>query len=216
MLPLNLMADSVTTRAIATIRVACGSVLKPLGFHRRAPHFFRRSNDLFHCVHFQASQWGSRSSGSFTINLYVTCESLYHHWTGSALPSNPATACWPIQERLGMLRPEHQDLWWDINADSDVPRVAGEILELLPRFALPFFESYPASCALLERLQKGAALPGMTAAQLPLVKAMLLVDAGRRDEASTCIAGALVQNESSRFRSTILTIARRLQLHVAE
>lgn len=206
------MSDSLTTKATKNVSSVCGAALISFGFSRRAPHLFRQSNDLFHCVHFQSSRWGSRDAGNFTINLVVTSASLYHHWTGRSLPTNPATALWPIQQRLGSVCPEGRDLWWDVSVETDVPALAAEISHRLQAHGLPFFDRFSSSSAILDIVQHGATLPGMTAPQMPLLRAMLLIDRDRRSEAAACITEALSQNRSDGFRTTILTIARRLKL----
>jgi hypothetical protein len=92
------MADkSITLQAIDFVsKGACTDLLVPRGFRRRAPHFFRQADGVYHCINFQASQWGSYDSGKFTINLSVTSPELYSAFTGQPFPKNPATASRPI------------------------------------------------------------------------------------------------------------------------
>jgi hypothetical protein len=108
--------------------------------------------------------------------------------------------------------PERKDLWWDVSASTDVPALAAEVSQRLQTHGLPFFDRFPSLSAILEIIQHGATLPGMTAPQMPLLRAMLFTDTDRRDEAVACIAEALSENRVAGFRKTILTIVRRLNL----
>lgn len=206
------MSDSITTKVMKSVSNNCRIDLTPFGFVRHAPHLFRQSDDLFHCIHFQASRWGSRDAGSFTVYLAVTSPSIYRHWSGRSFPANPATALWPIHQRLSLLFPEGKDCWWDVSATTDVTTLAAEISQHLQTYGLPFFDRFLSTSAILESLQREAALPGMPAPQIPLLRAMLFTDMDRRDEATACIAEALSKNRIPGFRGAILTVARRLNL----
>ncbi|HEY3899443.1 MAG TPA: DUF4304 domain-containing protein [Chthoniobacter sp.] len=206
------MSDSVTTLAIKAVSAKCAATFKSQGFRRRSPHLYREASDVFHCIHFQASQWGSRESGRFTVNLGITSASIYRHWTGRPLPANPATALWPIQQRIGAVCGEPRDLWWDVSSDSDVPALAADICQRIQNSGLPFFSRYPSTDAILDEVQRGITLFGMSTSQMALLHAMLLVDIGRLDDAAACIQEALLSNKVELFRGTILLIARRLKL----
>lgn len=205
------MSHSVTTPAIAAISKASYlSALKSEGFARRGNHMFRQSHDLFHGIHFQGSQWGSRDEGKFTINLVVTSGALYQFWTGKPLPSNPASALFPIQRRIGGLMPQHQDHWWSVDNSTDIEALGHEVTQAITSFALPFFTEYPESSALLYRLRQGAGLPGITTAQCPLLHAMLAQIVGLPDEAAAQIHKAFDDAGSSPFKGTVTLIGQRI------
>jgi Domain of unknown function (DUF4304) len=208
------MSTSVTTAAIKSVSETCIVSLKPHGFRRKSPHLYSETNDVFHCVHFQSSQWGSRESGRFTVNLAVTSPAIYRRWTGRRFPSNPATALWPIQQRIGTACGEARDLWWDVSADSDVSGIAADVCQRLVRCALPFFTRYPSTAAILADVQSGVAPPSITMPQLPLLHAILLADAGHHSEAAECIERAIAQHKGTPFCETIVMIARRLNVSV--
>src|SRR5436309_2699849 len=110
------MPKSITRTAIAAASKATFTPgLKSLGFRRQANQLWRSSNGLVHGVQFQGSQWGTAREGSFAVNLIVTSAWLWKCWTGCPLPSNPATAGAPIQQRLGMLIHGGRDYWWEVS-----------------------------------------------------------------------------------------------------
>src|SRR5579864_2248689 len=109
------MAATVMQTAIMSAsKAALNHSLKALKFRRQGNHLWRESDGLFHGVHFQGSQWGTAVAGSFTVNLGITSQWLYRCWTGRPLPSNPATALFPIQMRIGSLMTERRDHWWEV------------------------------------------------------------------------------------------------------
>jgi hypothetical protein len=207
------MSTSVTTAAIKRVSEMCAASLKPHGFRRKSPHLYRDTDDVFHCVHFQASQWGSRESGRFTVNLAVTSPGIYQRWTGRPFPSNPATALWPIQQRI-VAGGEVADLWWDISTNSDVSAIAEDVCQRLLNYALPFFARYPSTAAILAEVQRGVAPPSIPTPHLPLLEAILLTEAGRPCQAAECIERALAENKGTPFQNGIVMIAQRLNLSV--
>jgi Domain of unknown function (DUF4304) len=205
------VSESVTASAIAaSSKYAYSKALKSLGFKRGGHHMYRLSEDLFHGIHFQASQWGSSMEGQFTINLVVTSAMLYEAWTGKPLPRNPASALFPIQQRIGTLMPGHQDHWWSVSASTDIPAIEREVLQALTEHALPFFTEYPDCKTLLNRLRQNKGLPGLTSAQFPLIHAMLANGLGYPDEASTQIQRALSDVGASPFRATVMRVGHQI------
>lgn len=205
------MRKSVTTSAIAEVsKCAYVGALKSLGFKRLGNHMFRPSADLFHGIHFQASQWGSSEEGQFTINLVVTSEILYKCWSGNSLPRNPASAAFPIQQRIGALMPHRLDHWWPVSGATDVAALGHEVMHALITYAIPFFAEYPDSNSLLGRLRENKGLPGITSAQCPLIHAMLAKSLGFPEEAAAHIRKALIEAGVSPFRATVEIVGQRL------
>ena len=205
------MKQSATRSAITAIsKYAHMNVLKAAGFRRSSNHMYRPSNDLFHGIHFQASQWGSASEGHFTINLVVTSQFLYRTWTGSSLPTNPATAAFPVTDRIGSLMPQKQDHWWPVTVSTDLQTLSTEISEALTLYALPFFEKFPDSRTLLQCARDGGYFPGLTSPQKQLIHAMLAAANGFKEEASEVIRQELDEVGASPFRKTVESIGKKL------
>ena len=159
--------------AIAAISPAVyANGLRPAGFRRQGNHLRRSSADLFHGLHFQASKWSTRLEGKFTINLVVTAPFLYQGWIGKPLPANPATALFPVQQRIGFLLPDSRDHWWTVTSGDPIAELAEEVTHALVRYALPFFDEFGSSSALLDRLRHGRGLPDLPR-RIWLVHAML-------------------------------------------
>jgi hypothetical protein len=186
--------------------------LKAAGFRRQGLHLHRLYQGLIHGIHFQSSQWGTATSGSFTVNLGVTSPWLYTSWTSRPMPSNPATALYPVCQRIGALMPSRCDQWWKVDANTDLPAVGGEVADAVMAYGLPFLDMFASSDVLLSGLRETGALPGLIPSQAPLVHAMLAVEKGLLSEAREQIQRAFGGAGSSPFRGTVEIIAKRLGL----
>lgn len=171
---------------------------------------FRMSNDLIHGIHFQASTWGSKDEGRFTINLVVTSRAIFEIWTGKSLPSNPACALLPIRRRIGELMPQNGDLWWDVDNSTDIGALADEVTKTIVSFALPYFSEYPDSVTLLSQLRQGVQIPGIPATWCTLLRAITAKVVGLPDEATDQILKALDDAESPSSRATVERIGQRI------
>src|SRR5688572_8300973 len=131
---------SITRKAISEISVtACRPILSPLGFRRASPHFWRLVDGLSQCVNFQASAWGSREAGSFTINLGISSSALLEGFTGRRFPKEPAAALWPVNTRIGFVMPGRRDLWWEVNATTDIGTLGEQVAAAVRDYAVPWF-----------------------------------------------------------------------------
>ncbi|MGZ0707310.1 DUF4304 domain-containing protein [Coraliomargarita sp. W4R53] len=202
---------SATTQAINTVsKDFCLPALKEAGFKRRSPHIFREKSELIHAIHFQASQWGSQENGSFTVNLCVTVESLYRFWTGKPLPKNPATAGWPIQVRLGDVCPEGHDLWWDIDAKTNLQKIGEDVSTRLTKYALPFFEDFQAVRDIRTAINSKNPPAGFIDAQAPLIESMILSQEGDVSEARKIILAQTEKWKGHPFLHAVTTIGERI------
>jgi hypothetical protein len=205
------MNHSVTTSAIAAVSKASYlTALKAAGFSRRGNHMFRTSNDLIHGIHFQASRWGSKDEGQFTINLVVTSGAIFEFWTGKPLPSNPATALFPIQQRIGRVMPQDRDQWWSVDNSTDLEALGADVTQTINSFALPYFSKYPENIALLNQLRQGVAIPSISARGRTLLHAIVAKIVGLPDEAAGQIRNALADADSSSSKATVERIGQRI------
>ena len=206
---------SITQQAIRAISAgAVASLLRPLGFKRRAPHLWRETGGIYHSVNFQASQWGTNEDGQFTVNLGVSSPILYASFTGRTFPTNPGSALWPINVRIGGLMPSRCDLWWQVTDHTDLDALGTEVAQTLHDYALPFFERLRTAEQFNSLLLSDQPIPGVTAAQRPLIGAMVAVQLGRRESAHRMLSVALNEHRGKPFESTVRSVARRLQVEL--
>lgn len=208
-------AASVTQQAIREVSSgAVSSLLVPLAFRRGAPHFWRATDGIYQTVNFQASQWGSSSEGRFTVNLGISSPILYSSFTGRDFPKNPGTVLWPVCLRIGGLMPSRCDLWWDVSERTELHALGVEVATVLREHALPFLDRLRTTEQFNMLLLSDEPVPGVTAAQRPLIGATLAVHLGEVESARRMLAAALHSHRGKPFESTVRNVAARLQLQL--
>lgn len=206
------MTQSITRQAITHVSKSIAPRMKDAGFRRQANHFHRQAGELVHGVNFQASRWGTSSDGSFTINLAVTSEWLCRVWSGREFPANPATALFPIYQRIGALLPDRRDLWWEVTSATDFAALVADVETAITRYAFHFFDTFSSVSGLLVHVRSDVGLPGLTLPQVRLVHAIIAVQAGLRAEAEAELERAARDAGDRPFAGTVRVIARRLGL----
>ena len=186
------------------------TLLTPLGFKRQGVHFWREANGLTQAVHFQASQWGTRANGSFTINLGISSPVLYSVFTGKEPPKNPATALWPINLRIGQLMPENLDRWWEVSGTSDISSVEAEVLHALKCYAIPYFDRITSIDSLSALVSGEERVPGLPEPQRKMVSAILSHVVGDRSTATAILRSEFLRLHGKPFQVAVSTVASRL------
>lgn len=211
------MSASVTTKAVSAISRWCYvHGLKERGWKRQGDHFHRRSEDLFHGIHFQASAWGTASRGKFTINLAVVSPLLYEAWMGTSMPKNPATANAPFPCRIGRLMAERRDHLWTVDGRSNIERLATEIAALLVGPAQDFFADYPNLQAFARRLRGGRVWLEARVTPKPIVLAVAEHVAGNDRAARERLMSALRKHRRQPFAQTVSAVAQRIGITLDE
>jgi hypothetical protein len=177
------MSGTITQDAVAKVsRDAFARHFKADGFKKKGNHLYRQHEDVFHGVQFQASHWNSSEHGKFTINLVVTSPSMFSLCLGKPFPSNPASADFPLTERIGLVMPPpRRDIWWEVSPETDLDALSADVCEKLVQYGLPFFAMYPNGLAILKRLRSSQPIP--IHQFRPLVHAILAKEAGFGNEA---------------------------------
>ena len=119
-------------------------VLKVHGFRKKALNFYRRAGGNFAVVQFQKSRTSSAMSVDFTINLGVFSACVQQGlapilWVPSVedVPTEPDCH---LRRRIGLLLPEHQDVWWNVREDTDRGKLGATLVSLLEKYAFPFLD----------------------------------------------------------------------------
>lgn len=204
---------SITRKAISEISAtACRPILTPLGFKRSAPHFWRMVDGLSQCVNFQASAWGSREAGSFTINLGVSSAALFEGFTGRSFPKVPAATLWPVNQRIGLLMPSHLDLWWKVDESTDIAQLGDPVAGAVRDYAIPWFLKLATRKDLVDAVEDAPKLLGVFPAQVPLVLAIFAAEDGDRTRARSILGSALADSRAKPFEQAVRRVADRLAI----
>ena len=207
------MSKSITQQAMTQASRETAKRLASAGFKRKGIHLYRKVGELFHAIHFQASQWGTAVEGRFTVNLIVTSPGLYTEWMGHSFPANPALALFPIQTRIGSLTPQRCDHWWPVDSETDISALATEVASTIAQYAMQFFTLYESNELLLAQLRQGSC-PGCTAPLAAVVHALAASNLGYKAEATEACQRALSETDVPEFSERVISLARKLDLPV--
>jgi hypothetical protein len=175
--------------AFSTFRSCLVRRLAPSGFARSGDIFWRKIRDTIVVIEIQRSlKHSSRTEAVFTVNLGISLNALREGATdpGIQVPEVPAPDKCHWRQRLGYLMPLHADAWWTISNELTAVTVCDEITAHIVNLAVPAFEQYASSTALLEMWREGKGV-GLTEYQRLLSLATLLVQQGSKDEAQAAI-----------------------------
>lgn len=120
----------------AMIKAPIGVHLRGLDFRKKRNTFFRPTEHGWIAIDFQASQFGTRESVSFTINLAINVVEL--RADGDDRLSLGLTHI--DHQRIGHLLPQARDFWWRLEPETDLKFVSGELVRDLDRYAIPWLE----------------------------------------------------------------------------
>jgi len=211
------MAHSVTHICVKEVSACLFKNLKDYGFRRRSPNLWREVEDVIQMLHFQSSQWGTKSKGNFTINVAVTHPELFSLWTGRPFPANPATATWPLVQRIGHII-DGRDVWWDVDESTDAKILGTKISESYLNLLLNWLDQYSSLKSIesaLSTFTKYGDVPGVHEAQVPLIQAIIAKVHGDRETTEQFIFKALTDSKGKPFEQTVRTIANRVGVNVA-
>lgn len=133
--------------------------LQARGFRKQGTTFWRDHGEVIDVVNVQKSRWNDSGSAEFTLNLGLYWKRI-HELLNEPLKSTPPKEyqC-TVQQRLGFLFPataafpQGRDYWWQVSAGSDPASVAGEVVDQLERFGLPWMARLHDLDATLEYIQ---------------------------------------------------------------
>jgi hypothetical protein len=136
--------------------------LKSSGFERRGRILKAISKGNAAIVEFQKSDKSTKQELLFTINIGVVCGDLLD---ADRTDVNQVTIMHAhLRNRLGMLLENPHDTWWEVNATSDVNRLASELVTLISAKAVPYLERFRDTDALVALWESNTS-PGLTAVQ---------------------------------------------------
>lgn len=205
---------SVTVAAIKEVSASVHRHFAELGWRRKSPHLIRESAGVIHGIHFQASQFVSVDRGTFTINLVVTEPRIYQAWIRRALPANPATALYPVQQRIGRMSPTARDHWWDVSSDTDISAIQRDVFDLLSIAERDFFVHFRSLEDMLERLRQHGTLPGLHGRQGGVTHGLIAAILGYTAEAETVLRQEVASSTVPGFTYNIREAAKHVGIHV--
>ena len=116
--------------------------IRNIGFKGSGQNYYFPSESHWEMLSFQKSMFSDSTELSFTLNLYVVEKDEWENArkSNSLFPLKPtATTYWGIgwHKRIGHLMPAKKDYWWKVNNNTNLDKLAHEVMEVIENYALP-------------------------------------------------------------------------------
>jgi len=132
------------------------TVLKPLGFKKKGNNFYRKLQDLGQIVNVQKSKFNSKEHISFTINTGLFIPEfwlIFYNYQGKSVPDYPTEPECTIRQRIGKLKYNNLDKWFEIDNNSDFSKLNHELNDSVVNFIIPYFEKTKTKNNIIQLLQ---------------------------------------------------------------
>jgi len=174
------------------INMELKALMKANGFKKRARNFYKEiDGGVFLLVNVQGSMYNDNQDARYTVNLGVFFPEIYEmvgFGNVGAIPSVPDCS---ITKRIGHLKPEKTDYWWQLKPSSNLQQLAADLSRTVEQYGLPWLQSNSSiSTASIE-------LKG----QNPFTAAATAIIEGNRTEASGIIAKIISKGSAAKSRA---------------
>ena len=132
------------------------TVLKPLGFKKKGNNFYRKLQDLGQIVNVQKSKFNSKEHISFTINTGLFIPEfwlIFYNYQGKSVPDYPTEPECAIRQRIGKLKYNNLDKWFEIDNNSDFSKLNHDLNDSVVNFIIPYFEKTKTKNNIIQLLQ---------------------------------------------------------------
>jgi hypothetical protein len=174
------MKTTTQSKFDQVIKEGFHEILKPLGFKKKANNFYLQLDTLGQIINVQKSAWGHKDKISFTINVgifvpeyWLTCD----NDDNKELPAYPAETQCLIRKRIGDLRADQLDTWYEIIESTGEQQLIAEMRNNLTGLILPYFNRLNSTEKLLQELDSSDVM------MPPLVKLILFGEFKQFDKA---------------------------------
>jgi hypothetical protein len=156
------------------VTAALDSLLKPVGFVRRAATWNRQSNSLVDAINVQ------KAGDSITVNVGVFYPDAYRKCWGREPPAFVDEAFCTVRTRVGRLL-DRGELWWRL----DDPGTVDDVVEKIRVYVLPFLEGMHTLDAMEQFLTASQVTKPRHPYPPPIIYLAILKDE-RGDKAGAC------------------------------
>jgi len=209
-------AKSKATQAMDAAQAEVRGFLKRFGFRSRARTFNRTSSDgITHVIDFQMGRFdppgthyvGFRQNlyGRFTANLgiYIPEVARLLGLGGEGSFVREYDCC--IRTRLGLVGPDGQDIWWELDAAR---KYLPDLLHRIERDAFPLFTRFDTRDGVLSQRTEGTGYSDINPSRV--VCAIVLATRGQQAEARNFLATEAYENRNHPGLPLVLSLAKTL------
>ena len=128
------------------LRDEVAPALRAVGLRGSSGKFAVPSTTHWVQLAFQKSSWNDRNTVGFTVNLSVIRRDAWESlvaaapWLGKEPSASTYIASPAAQERIGFLRPEGRDHWWELTTGAPVEPVLEDVMHDLFCLGVPWLK----------------------------------------------------------------------------
>lgn len=174
------------------INLELKALMKSHGFKKKARNFYKElDGGVFLLVNVQGSMYNDNQDARYTVNLGVFFPQIYEmvgFGNVGAIPSIPDCS---ISKRIGHLKTERTDYWWQLTPSSNLQQLASDLSSSVEQYGLPWLQNNSSISTASNEL-KG---------QNPFTAAATAVIEGNRNEASEIINKIISKGSAAKSRA---------------
>ncbi len=166
--------------------------MKAKGFKKKARNFYKAlDGGVFLLVNVQGSMYNDNQDARYTVNLGVFFPEIYEMVGFGNVDTVPSIPDCSISKRIGHLKPEKTDFWWQLTPSSNLQQLATDVSASVERYGLPWLQENSSIS------EASAELKG----QNPFTAAATAVIEGNRAEAADIINRIISKGSAAKSRA---------------
>ena len=166
--------------------------MKAKGFKKKARNFYKElDGGVFLLVNVQGSMYNDNQDARYTVNLGVFFPEIYEMVGFGNVATVPSVPDCSISKRIGHLKPEKTDYWWQLTPASNLQQLATDLSASVEQYGLPW-------------LQRNSSISDASAelkGQDPFTAAATAVIEGNRTEAADIINKIISKGSAAKSRA---------------
>ena len=124
----------------AVIRDGAAPLMKREGFKKSGRNFLKVDAESIAVLNVQASMSNFGATGKFTINLGRYFSSVARAMGDPDLRGSPKEYNCHLRQRIGHLLPKKLDHWWEIDPETNLWQLAGDVARAIETAGLPWLQ----------------------------------------------------------------------------
>ncbi|WPL18265.1 hypothetical protein Thiowin_03331 [Thiorhodovibrio winogradskyi] len=174
------------------INMELKALMKANGFKKNARNFYKElEGGVFLLVNVQGSMYNDNQDARYTVNLGVFFPEIYEMVGFGNVGSVPSIPDCSVSKRIGQLKPERTDYWWQLTPASDFNQLAADLSESVEQYGLPWLRNNSSITSASVEL-KG---------QNPFTAAATAIIEGNRCEAAEIINKVISKGSAAKSRA---------------
>jgi hypothetical protein len=174
--------SEIAEKIDAVVKAAISPLLRQRSFKGKGRTFHRAAGDVIQVVNVQASADNLGSSGRFTLNLGLYFPQVEKLVDPERVQRRAKEYECTVRVRISKALGSTADLWWRIEADTNLQALGDEVAQVLATAGLPWLDA---------NSDLSVAVGVLSRDPNPVPRVAALLTLGRRDEAARILATAI-------------------------